>query len=55
MTTPLNAPADPVLIQCRRCGRPLSSPISRVLRIGSRCRHGVPEQELLAVLTGASA
>lgn len=54
MTT-TDAPTTPAPITCRKCGRPLTNPVSRVLRIGDRCRHGVPEHELAAALTGASA
>ncbi|WP_441246426.1 DUF6011 domain-containing protein [Kitasatospora sp. McL0602] len=52
---PLPTPAPPaVVVRCRRCGRPLHDPESRILRLGRECRgpaeavHVVPgEQDTL--------
>jgi hypothetical protein len=51
---PPSPPARPALLRCRRCGRPLHDPESRILRLGPGCRgpedatHVVPgEQDTL--------
>lgn len=55
MTTTIDAPTPPALIQCRTCGRPLRNATSRALRLGSHCRSELTERQLLAVLAGVAA
>jgi hypothetical protein len=56
MTTTLDAPTPPPApVTCTRCGRPLRSPISRLVRLGSHCRDGLTERQLVDALTGAAA
>ncbi|MGW2398898.1 DUF6011 domain-containing protein [Kitasatospora sp. NPDC001664] len=35
---PAGAAAEPPVLRCRRCGRPLHDPESRILRLGPGCR-----------------
>ncbi len=37
---------SPAVIRCAKCGHPLRSPASRVLKLGPGCRAGLTEHQL---------